>query len=106
MTRKSSLVLLGFLACCLCASPAVSQEVDETIFVTVLNPHPQDRYVTVTDELCGKVVLDGRLVGHGSVSVELCAVNFRGGTVTITNVRSGAQRRFDDVTRGAKLQVP
>jgi hypothetical protein len=33
-------------------------------------------------------------------------VNFRGGTVTITNVRSGAQRRFDDVTRGAKLQVP
>jgi hypothetical protein len=40
------------------------------------------------------------------VSVELCAVNFRGGTVTITNVRSGAQRSFDDVTRGAKLQVP
>ena len=84
----------------------ICAEVDKHIFVDVQNPHPSERVVVVVDDLCGSEVFRGPLTGHGRQPIELCAEEFRGASVTISNLRSGAEKRFRKVLHGATLPVP
>lgn len=82
---------------------AFGAEPEESIFVNV---HSSDRIAAVVDDLCGKEVFRGRLEGHGERPVNVCAHRFTGAEVTISNLRTGAERKFQNVLHGAKIQVP
>jgi len=102
------LILSGLLGVTLhsFAPLGICAEVNKHIFVDVQNPHPSERIVVIVDDLCESEVFRGRLAGHGRQPIELCAQEFRGASVTISNLRSGAEKQFRKVLRGATLRVP
>jgi hypothetical protein len=102
---RQHLFALGFFLL-LATLTAFATEPEENIFLNVQNPHSSDRIVAVVDDLCGKEVFRGRLEGQGERPVNVCAHRFTGAEVTITNLRTGVERKFRNVLHGAKIQVP
>jgi hypothetical protein len=99
--------LLIVLAAVLPLLPLVggAARIGDSILIRIINPHPDDREIEVVDNVCGQVILSKRLVGRGTIPVEVCAHAGKA-DVTLRNLRTGAIQRHAGVIKDAKLAAP
>lgn len=100
-------LMVSVLVMSACASSTgMAQQLSDYITVGVVNNTGVELRISVYDNVCGVMLLEKRLVRNGETSTELCTQGMDRGDVTIRNLETGVERRFQGVLGGARLAAP
>jgi len=104
--NKTLLMVVSGVLFALLSSSGMSQQLSDYINVRIINDSRDELRVSVYDNVCGVMLLEKRLVRNGEIDAQLCTQGMDKGDVTIRNLLTGAERRYQSVVRGAKLAAP
>lgn len=76
------------------------------INIEVVNDSSYDQRVAVTDNICGNLVLEKRIIADGRLPAQVCARDMGRGNVTIRNLETGSERQYQGILDGDRVQTP
>lgn len=76
------------------------------INIEIINDSHIDRRIRVIDNICELMVLERRLVGDGMIPAQVCSRDMGRGDITVVNLETGAERRYQDFLNGDRLKAP
>jgi hypothetical protein len=79
---------------------------EQHINVQIVNDSQYEQRVEVVDNMCHLVVLEKLIDGEGMIPAEICSSGMDKADVTIRNLDSGSEQRYQDVHEGDSLEVP
>jgi hypothetical protein len=83
----------------------LAEDLAPNIFIRIHSPHGDDREVQVVDEVCERLVWDGRLGSRNYETIEVCSRMGRG-EISIIDLRSGQREHHRDVLDGMWFATP
>lgn len=104
--NKMLLMVVSVVVAGLVCSTGVTQQLSDYINVRIINNRGEDVRISVYDNVCGVMLLEKRLVRDGETSAQLCTQGMDRGDVTVRNLETGAERRYQSVLGGARLVAP
>jgi hypothetical protein len=76
------------------------------IDIEVVNNGEYDQRVAVVDNICRTLVLEKRIIADGRLAARVCARNMGRADVTVRNLESGTERRYQGILNGDQVQAP
>jgi hypothetical protein len=76
------------------------------INIEIINDSHSDRRIRVVDNICELMVLERRLVGDGMIPAQVCSRRMGRGDITIVNLETGAEKRYQNFLGGDRLTAP
>lgn len=76
------------------------------INIEIINDSHNDRRIRVIDNICQLMVLERRLVGDGRIPAQVCAGPMRRGDITMVNLETGTEQRYQNFLNGDRLKAP
>lgn len=85
---------------------ALGEQQEGYINIEIINDSHSDRRIRVIDNICELMVLERRLVGDGVIPAQVCSRSMRRGDITIVNLETGAEKRYQNFLGGDRLTAP
>jgi hypothetical protein len=104
--KRVLLLVAAVVASSLVPSTGMTQQLSDYINVRIINDRGSDLRISAYDNVCGVMLLEKRLARSAEISAQLCTQGMDKGDVTVRNLETGAERRYQSVLRGARLAAP